>query len=99
MIINQTHLPLEDRFDFLEDAKRKVAERGEEYGTVAENFGKTAAIWSAILDQDVTPGQVALCMAGLKIARLTYDSQDEDGWADLAGYAACGGEVTRGDDV
>ena len=99
MIINQTHLPLEDRFDFLEDAKRKVAERGEEYGTVSENFGKTAAIWSAILDQDVTPGQVALCMAGLKIARLTYDSQDEDGWADLAGYAACGGEVTRGDDV
>jgi len=99
MIINQTHLPLEDRFDFLEDAKRKVAERGEEYGTVAENFGKTAAIWSAILDQDVTPGQVALCMAGLKIARLTYDSQDEDGWADLAGYAACGGEVTRRDDV
>jgi len=99
MITNQARLPLEDRFDFLDDAKEKVRERGEEYGTVSENFGKTAAIWSAILGHDVTPGQVALCMAGLKIARLTYDPQDEDGWADLAGYAACGGEVTRDDDL
>lgn len=99
MTTKQTTKPLMDRFDFLDDAKVKVRERGEEYGSVDENFYKIAKIWSAILDRKVTPAQVALCMAGLKIARLTYDHKDEDGWADLAGYAACGGEVTRPDDL
>jgi hypothetical protein len=99
MTIKQTESPLRDRFDFLDDAKVKVADRGEQYGSIADNFGKTAAIWSAILGIEVTPAQVGLCMAGLKISRLTYDPQSEDGWVDLAGYAACGGEVTRQDDV
>jgi len=99
MTTKQTTKPLMDRFDFLDDAKHKVRERGEEYGSVDENFGKIAKIWSAVLGCEVTVAQVALCMAGLKIARLTYDNKDEDGWADLAGYAACGGEVTRPDDL
>ena len=90
---------LVDRFDFLDDAKDKVRERGIEYGSVQDNFEKIARIWSVVLGHEVTVAQVALCMAGLKIARLTYDNEDVDGWADLAGYAACGGEVTRRDDL
>lgn len=84
-----------DRFDFLEQAKDTVRDRGLEYGTVAENFNRAALIWSSVLGRPVTPQQVALCMIGLKLARLSYDPDAEDGWVDVAGYAACGGEVSK----
>jgi hypothetical protein len=32
-------------------------------------------------------------MADVKLARLANDDKHEDSWVDLAGYAACGGEV------
>lgn len=86
---------LETRFDFLDEAKATVADRGEEYGTVAENFSRAALIWSAVLGKPVTREQVALCMIGLKLARLSYDDKAADGWVDVAGYAACGGEVSK----
>ncbi len=76
-----------------------MGERGGECGGGDENLGRVAKIWLAVVGCEVTVSQGALCMAGLKIARLTYDNGDEDGWADLAGYAACGGEVTRPDDL
>ena len=67
----------------------------EEYGTVAENFSRAALIWSAVLGHPVTREQVALCMIGLKLARLSYDDKAADGWVDVAGYAACGGEASK----
>lgn len=84
-----------DRFDLLEQAKDTVKDRGQQYGTVADNFSRTALIWSAILGTNVTAQQVGLCMIGLKVARLSYDQNAADGWVDIAGYAACGGEVTK----
>lgn len=91
----KSHENLETRFDFLKDAEATIADRGKEYGTVAENFDRTALIWSAILGKPVTREQVALCMIGLKLARLSYDPKSEDGWVDAAGYAACGGEASK----
>jgi len=91
----KSHETLETRFDFLEEAKVTVADRGKEYGTVAENFSRAALIWSAVLGKPVTREQVALCMIGLKVARLSYDPTSEDGWVDTAGYAACGGEASK----
>ena len=32
-------------------------------------------------------------MALLKIARIATGGPKEDSWVDLAGYAACGGEI------
>lgn len=86
---------LANRFDFLDQAKDTVSDRGQQYGSVAENFGRTAEIWSAILGTQVTAQQVAMCLIGLKLARLSYDPDADDGWIDVAGYAACGGEVTK----
>jgi hypothetical protein len=50
------------------------------------DFGKTAKIWSAILNVDVTAEQVALCMIGVKISRLC-NKYKEDSVIDIAGYA------------
>ena len=70
----------------LEEAKRIVhGERGENYGHPFEDFSRTAKIWSAVLDIDVTPEQVALCMVGVKISR-EINRPKRDNIVDGAGY-------------
>lgn len=70
----------------LDEAKRIVyGERGENYGHPFEDFSRTAKIWSAILDIQVTPEQVALCMVGLKISR-EVNRPKRDNVVDGAGY-------------
>lgn len=39
------------------------------------------------------PEDVAAMMALLKIARIASGHAKADNWVDLAGYAACGGEI------
>lgn len=72
-------------------------DRDEEYGDAQMSFQKIADIWSVILNVRVTEKQVAMMMAGLKLARLSYDPDSEDGWVDLIGYAALGAEVRETD--
>lgn len=69
-------------------------ERDEQYGTPENNFGRIAAIWTVIFGMPVQPWQVAAALAGVKIARLVNNPQYPDNWVDLAGYAACGAELT-----
>jgi hypothetical protein len=70
----------------LDEAKRIVyGERGENYGHPFEDFSRTAKIWSAILDIEITPEQVALCMVGLKISR-EVNRPKRDNVVDGAGY-------------
>ena len=69
-------------------------DRGEIYGSNLVNHERIAAGWCVILDkQDITPGQVATCMAWLKIARLVETPAHEDSGVDLEGYAAIAGEM------
>ena len=42
---------------------------------------------------------VAAMLALLKIARIASGHAKEDNWVDLAGYAACGGEIESGDNA
>lgn len=67
---------------------RLTSERGARYGTPKANFGRAALIWEAVLGSPVTPEQVALCLLGVKLARLVETPDDPDSIADLAGYAA-----------
>jgi len=70
----------------LEEAKRIVhGVRGENYGHPLDDFTRTAQIWSAILNIEVTPEQVALCMVGLKISR-EVNRPKRDNIVDGAGY-------------
>lgn len=74
-------------------------DRAAIYGDARENHSRIARIWSALLDQDITPEQVYMCMIAVKLARLTHMPDHEDSWVDIAGYAALGGEAWEPEDL
>ena len=67
--------------------------REEDYGSPEDNFAVIAGLWTAYTGTDVTPKDVAMMMALLKIARAKAGSKP-DTYVDLAGYAACGAEIS-----
>ena len=72
----------------LEEANNIVhGARRESYGHPRDNFRRTAKVWSGILDTEITPEQVALCMVGIKLAREAF-KHTRDNLVDLAGYTA-----------
>lgn len=82
--------------DILDKAKQLISnDRIQHYGTPTENFNRIATMWSAVFGHNVSPAQVALCMVMLKATRLIQTPNHEDSWVDLAGYAACGAEVSE----
>lgn len=81
-----------DRLELLEAAMIAVQQRGDEYGSPWQNHERIAVMWTAIMGVEFTPEQVALCLAAMKIARLAHNSDHQDSWKDLAGYAATGSE-------
>ena len=71
----------------LTDAEHLVGgEKNAAYGHPLQDFQRVAVIWSGILNMLVTPEQVGLCLAGLKLAREAFQ-HNRDSLVDLAGYA------------
>lgn len=82
------------RLDTLKAAAECVCgSREEDYGSPEDNFAVIAALWTAYTGTDVAPKDVAMMMALLKIARAKAGSKP-DTYVDLAGYAACGAEIS-----
>lgn len=73
-----------------------VGDRNEQNGDPKENHIRIAKIWSVVLGIEVEPYQVALCMAGLKLARLAYNEKILDSYIDGAAYLAIAGEIADG---
>lgn len=80
-------------------------QREEDYGSPEDNFRTIAELWQAYIKArcvgagasvDMMPEDVACMMALLKIARIASGRGTNDCWIDLAGYAACGGELAGG---
>ena len=74
----------------LEEAGRLVyGPRQVSYGPPSEDFTRTGRMWGAILglDHDVSPKEVGLCLAAVKISR-EVNAHKRDNLTDLAGYAA-----------
>jgi hypothetical protein len=69
-------------------------DRAKDYGDATESFTRLGMMWTAILGQPVTAAQVAMCLAALKLSRLSQTPNHRDSWVDLAGYAALGAEVS-----
>jgi hypothetical protein len=80
----------------LQHAAGVIEHREQAYGPAESNFAAIAARWSLVLGIPVTPAQVVVCLIDLKLARLTHDPAHLDSIVDVAGYAACLREVTRG---
>ncbi len=86
-----------DKLSLLRQAELLVTrDRGDAYGDPVDDFERTAAMWSVLLDCTVNPAQVATCMVALKLSRLTWEDFNPESWRDIAGYAACGKRVTSG---
>lgn len=83
-----------NRTEILDKAKTcVVGDREQDYGSPETNFGRIAEFWTTYLGKEVTPTDVAAMLALLKIARIASGHAKDDNWVDLAGYAACGGEI------
>lgn len=82
------------RKEILEKALKCVmGDREQDYGTPENNFNLIAELWSVYTGKTFNAVDVAVMLALLKIARIRSGHGKADNWVDLAGYAACGGEM------
>ena len=87
------------RKEILTAAEKCVCgDRENDYGTPENNFRRIANLWNAYFGftgviSGISPCDVAAMLALLKIARIGSGNAKIDNWVDLAGYAACGGEL------
>lgn len=83
------------RNDILNKAEICVCgQRNKDYGTPEDNFTIVADLWSTYTGHKITAVDVSMMMSLLKIARIKTGTATEDSFVDLAGYAACGGEIS-----
>lgn len=93
------------RPEILDIAKECVCgQREQDYGKPEDNFSTTGLLWGTYLRaahpelakvlpiDGITPKDVAMLMALLKVARIATGN-NSDSFVDLAGYAACAGEI------
>ena len=72
-------------------------QRQEDYGTPEDSFDVIAKLWNVYLQTDlITARDVAAMLILLKVARISSGKPHIDSWIDIAGYAACGGEIESG---
>lgn len=96
------------RPEILAAAKACVCgDREQDYGSPENNFETIAVLWSTYIRalrpeskdwafNELGAKDVAAMLALLKIARIASGRAKADNWIDLAGYAACGGEIEAG---
>lgn len=87
------------RADLLNKAINIVdGERKDRYGEPEDAFKTIAMLWSCYCNHDLTAIDVANMMMLLKIARSINNPEYQDNYIDIAGYAACAGEIAAGVD-
>ena len=93
-------MELLNREGILDKAKECVCtDRENTYGKPEDNFATIANLWSeylfakGVLAELIDSDDVAVMMALLKIARIATGKPKADNFIDLAGYAACAGEI------
>jgi len=82
----------------LDTAKGLIyGDREKDYGKTSDNFKDIAKGWEVITKATITPEQVGLMMAWLKICRANKDNcEKQDSLVDLAGYAGCIEKIKKG---
>lgn len=86
------------RAEILDKAKECVCgQRERDYGKPEDNFAAIADLWSAYKGAKFSAEDVSVMMALMKIARIKTGTSTDDCFVDLAGYAACGGEIAASD--
>lgn len=91
------------RTDILNMTNETVNKQRQDcYGRPEDSFTSIAAFWTAHLrarrlmdiEDEISTSDVAVMMVLLKCARIASGEKVHlDNWVDIAGYAACGGEI------
>ena len=91
------------RAEILDSAKEIVTkDREEQYGSPEDNFATIAEFWTTYVktrcvspeaDVNISPADVGAMMVLHKTARIAGGSEKADTFIDIAGYAACAGEL------
>ena len=94
------------RKEILDAASRCVCgEREQDYGTPDKNFELISELWTTYLKAKCVSPKADVCINGediatmmclFKIARIATGRGKADSFIDLAGYAACAGELATG---
>lgn len=86
----------------LDEARKCICgHRTTDYGKPENSFGIIAGFWTEYLrgrspdTPEISAADVTMMMALLKIARIAGGTATHDSFVDLAGYAACGGEIAE----
>ena len=78
----------------------RTGDRHLNYGKPEANFQRIATLWNAWNEikkpGPIEPWEVAVFMSLMKFARLAHAPNHRDSWLDIAGYAACGADITEG---
>lgn len=89
-----------NREEILEQALKNVTHDSDDYyGEPEDNFGIISDLWTTYINGyfgssiSVSPEDVAVMMCLFKIGRMAGGDFNPDSYIDLAGYAACAGEV------
>jgi len=83
-----------NRTEILDAARQAITvDRAATHGEAENTFGLIAAYWSAHLDTEVSPGDVAQLMVLFKVARMKANPGHADNYVDAVGYAAIAGEL------
>ena len=88
-----------NRPEILDAAKKCVTgQREQDYGSPERSFDAIADLWNAYLGKKTVDAvDVSMMLALLKIARIKTGVGTADSFVDLAGYAACAGEIATKD--
>lgn len=88
------------RAEILKAAERCVCtDRNQQYGEPEDNFRIIAALWNVYLfgrgaKAQLNPADIGAMMALFKLGRIATGGDKADNFIDLAGYAACAGEIS-----
>ena len=79
----------------LTEARQAVMkDRNAEYAPPEQNFQRIADLWNTYLEnRTIAPFDVAIMCGLIKVARCISSPHQVDHLVDLAGYAACAGDV------
>lgn len=91
------------RSEILSEATACVTkDRNSTHGEPEKNFDNIAGYWNQYLGsklkENITAKDVAAMCILIKMSRLSTSPTHADNWIDIAGYAACGGEIATQDD-
>ncbi len=68
-------------------------QRSKDYEPPDKNFSDIAFLWSVYLGKKITPAEVCIMMALLKVCRLKNEPTHRDSYVDMAGYTGLAAEL------